>query len=230
MNFTEKQINNLLKDVYEGLVDLENLPVDLYTAISNYLASGLENIDSVIGKSLIRNLNSFSGAKVYSQIKEMTLIKNDETLKTYNEFKEEALKVYEQYNVNWLATEYNTTVQEGQNAVRWEQIQEQKQSLPFLQYSAVIDSTTDEICLSLNDITLPVDDPFWDANAPTNHFNCRCLLIQLDGSDADVTQGNQLELIAPTLNERAPLFNNNVGKSGVIFKEDHPYFNSLTDE
>ena len=72
---------------------------------------------------------------------------------------------------------------------------------------------------------LPVDDPFWDNNAPTNHFNCRCVLLQVDNEDANVTDNSKVEELSSNLMElKQPLFNDNVGKSDKIFPDNHPYF------
>jgi SPP1 gp7 family putative phage head morphogenesis protein len=234
MRYTQKQIDNLLDNIYFGVISIENLPKDLYAAISSYLISGLDvikedsSIDLLI--ALTKNLEYFSGAKVYSQINDISLLKDSNTIKSFSDFKTEALQIYNQYNVNWLETEYNTTIQQAQNCVRWEQIQQQKKTLPFLQYSAVVDVHTDEICLALNDVTMPVDDPFWDSNAPTNHFNCRCVLIQLDEFDSEQTPNETIDTLTPILENRQPLFNDNVGKSQMIFNEAHPYFENYADE
>lgn len=234
MDYTQNQIDNLLDNIYFGVISIENLPKDLYKAISDYLISGLDGINETASIDLLsvltKNLEYFSGAKVYSQINDLSLLKDIETIKSFADFKTEALQIYNQYNVNWLETEYNTTIQQAQNCVRWQQIQEQKKTLPLLQYSAVVDTHTDEICLALNDITMPVDDSFWDTNAPTNHFNCRCVLIQLDEFDGQQSSSENIDNINPVLENRQALFSDNVGKSKMIFNEAHPYFQDYEND
>ncbi len=61
-----------------------------------------------------------------------------------------------------------------------------------LEYSAILDSRTTEICEELDGHVHPADDDFWTTYSPPNHFNCRSILIpvtQLDtwtASDGDV--------------------------------------------
>lgn len=229
MNYTDKQIDDLITGIYSGSITVENLPTNLIEAIFVKLSSAFTEMESLPSKVLLgkltENLYLFSEAKTYSQINQISLLGENELIKSFADFKNEALKIYEQYNVNWLATEYSTTIAQGQNAVRWEQIEDQKKTLPFLQYSAVLDSHTSDICEPLDGICLPVDDPFWDNNAPTNHFNCRCVLLQLDVEDANVTDKDKVEELSSNLMElKQPLFNDNVGKSNQIFPDNHPYF------
>lgn len=232
MRYTKKQIDALIEGIYNGSITVRDLPVDLYEAIANKLLGALGTIESKASPALLNelreNLYIFSGAKTYQQINDISLIAEDESIKSFKDFKNEALAIYEQYNQNWLETEYKTAIGQAQTAVRWEQIESQKEVLPYLQYSAVIDNNTSEICLPLDGICLPVDDPFWDTNAPLNHFNCRCLLIQHDKEDAQnvgITPSEEETAISEQMNEeRQPLFNMNSGKDKVIFDDKHPYF------
>ena len=226
---SDKELDVLIAKVYSGEVDINSLPVNLYNAVSKHLIGALEKIEGTISKSLARelseNLQYFAGSKTYHFIKDLKIIKNKDEIKTFSEFKAEALAVNEQYNVNWLSSEYATTIGQAQMCERWEQIMEQKEKLPFLQYSAVIDDNTSEICLPLDGITLPVDDEFWDSNSPENHYNCRCSIIQLDEFDAEVTPKEEVESAEAKINEeRQPLFSGNPYKDKEIFNSSHPYF------
>ena len=55
-----------------------------------------------------------------------------------------------------------------------------------LQYSAILDDRTTEICQALNGGTWAEDSDVWDQYRPPNHYNCRSVLIpitELDGWD-----------------------------------------------
>lgn len=55
-----------------------------------------------------------------------------------------------------------------------------------LQYAAVLDSSTTEICSYLNDRIYKADSDVWNEFRPPNHFNCRSILIPvttIDGWD-----------------------------------------------
>ena len=229
MKYTEKQINDLLEGIYAGDIDVDSLPKDLYNAISKYLISGLGKIEGKISKSMLAELTSnleiFSGCKVYHSVREMSLLKDDKTLKTFKEYSAEAEKTFDQYYKQWAQAEYNTTIGQAQMVERWEQIENQKERLPFLRYSAVIDTQTSEICLPLDGICLPVDDNFWDSNSPLNHFNCRCTLEQLDEFDAVVTEESKADEVSKEMDDkREDLFNSNPYKDKAIFNDTHPYF------
>lgn len=234
IKYSEAQIENLIKGIFEGEIDKRNLPKDLYNAISKTLEEGIDvafgGEDSSLSDALQLNIRMFSAAKTYQQINDISLLK-DGDVKSFSDFKKEALEVYDQYNVTWLETEYSTTVGQALSARNWETIQEQKDVLPYLKYSAVIDENTSDICEPLDGITLPVDDPFWDKFAPLNHFNCRCLLESVDEYDAVVTPQDEVEEKAETVGaEMQDVFKSNPGKREVIFDKDHPYFDVPKDD
>ena len=56
-----------------------------------------------------------------------------------------------------------------------------------LEYSAILDSRTTNICRHLDDRVYPVDAPEWDSYRPPNHFNCRSILVPVTIVDDDVT-------------------------------------------
>ena len=56
-----------------------------------------------------------------------------------------------------------------------------------LEYSAILDSRTTEICRHLDGRVYPADSPNWDGFRPPNHFNCRSLLVAVTEIDEDVT-------------------------------------------
>lgn len=232
MNYTQQQIDALIEGIYNGSITTRDLPVDLYNAISQKLLSALGSVEGKPSQNLLRqlkeNIYMFSGAKVYQQINDISLLGNNDNIKSFKNFRDEALAIYNQYNKNWLETEYSTAIGQAQSAVRWEQIEDQKKELPYLQYSAVIDKNTSEICKPLDGVCLPVGDKFWNTNAPLNHFNCRCVLIQFDKTDATqagiTSKENADKATAEISKLRHPLFEGNSGKDRLIYNKEHPYF------
>lgn len=234
MNYSDEQIESLIANIYAGVIDEYNLPKDLYLAIGEYLEKSLHIAAKEVGvefggkpfellSELHENIYMFSGAKTFQQVREMTdLLINDEGVRGFSEFKKEVMKVYDQYNVNWLRTEYDTSIGQAQSALRWQQIEEQADVLPMLRYSAVLDANTSDICRPLDGITLPVGDKFWNVHSPLNHFNCRCLLIQTDGRP---TPKSLVDAAKKEMDDKMqPLFKMNPGKDKVIFNKEHPYF------
>lgn len=232
MNYTQQQIDALIEGVFNGSITTRDLPVSLYNAISDKLLSALGSVEGKPSQSLLNelkeNIYMFSGAKVYQQIQDISLLSNVDTIKSFADFKKEALTIYDQYNKNWLQTEYSTAIGQAQMATRWEQIEAQKFELPYLQYSAVIDKNTSDICRPLDGVCLPVGDKFWSVNTPLNHFNCRCTVIQFDKTDATqagiTSKENAEKATAEISKKRHPLFEGNSGQDRVIFNKEHPYF------
>lgn len=52
-----------------------------------------------------------------------------------------------------------------------------------LEYAAVLDSSTTEICRELNGKVYRTDSPEWDEIRPPNHFNCRSVLVPVTSID-----------------------------------------------
>jgi SPP1 gp7 family putative phage head morphogenesis protein len=108
-----------------------------------------------------------------------------------------------------LTTIFNTNMRVSYAAGRWEQIQRSKATLPYLMYSAVLDSRTRPAHRAWHGTVLPVDHPWWLAHYPPCGWNCRCSVIQLTESAArkrGITQtppsGPPRQWFNPTTGER----------------------------
>ena len=238
-----------MEGIYSGEITEYELPENLYFAIADYLKSNLykgfgikldklktlikegrEGVFSTKDLELLtelrENIYIFSASKLFQQSLEyqQMLYDEDGNFKPLDVFKEDFMSTYEQYNETWLETEYNTTYGQAQNAVRWNQVEKQKDVLPYLTYSAVMDDVTSEICAPLDGITLPVDDPFWDEYMPENHYNCRCTVEQHD-DESLITEQEEVDSKTDEIDKMMDdSFKYNVGKDGEIFPKDHPYF------
>lgn len=219
MNFTAKQREEILKGIHSGKYSPVDLPIDLCEVtvkkLKNAVKKGLADYEGELLESLNDNVSMFSSAKTFQQTLDMHSLLSEDL--TEDEFMKEAGKRFDLYNETYLDTEENTVLLQSQNARDWANIEEQKDALPLLRYSAVIDDNTAEVCRQCDGVVKPVDDPFWDMYSPENHFNCRCLTEQLDDEHSEVEPPEDLV-------EPAPVFNNNVGKTGEIFNKHHPYF------
>jgi len=235
VKYSEKQIEDLLSGIYDDKINVENLPEDLYFAIAEHLKEGLfkgfggdlaefGGKDYALLNELRENVYMFSGAKTYQEVREMGALLADS--ENFKDFRDKALEVYGTYNKNWLETEYNTAIGQGMQANQWNEIEKNKSDFPFLRYSAVIDDRTSDICEPINGVILPVDDPFWDEYTPLNHFNCRCVLEQIDKfEDVNVTPKGDIDTLKENLNNTvSDVFKMNVGKDGYVFSPEHPYF------
>jgi SPP1 gp7 family putative phage head morphogenesis protein len=233
--FSNEYLEALLKGIYSGDITEYSLPDFLYKSIAKYLKAGLyegyggtlkdfSGKDLQLLQELRENIYMFSAAKTYQQVKEIQGLLFDEKgdLRTQKQFNALGENTFDLWNKTWGETEYNTAVGQAQNAVKWNDIEENKDVLPMLRYSAVVDPNTSEICLPLDGMVAPVDDPIWNTVSPLNHFGCRCLLLQ-EGPAVKVTPGNG-DRVKDIEGKMQDVFKMNPGKDGYVFKEDHPYF------
>ena len=69
---------------------------------------------------------------------------------------------------------YRTNMQNAYMAGRWQELQDNRAAMPYLQYTAVMDNRTRPLHRELHGQVYHIDDPFWDTFYPPNGFNCRC--------------------------------------------------------
>lgn len=233
MKYTDKQIKELLHGIETGKINGYNLPEDLYNAITDYMKDGVfegfgSNLKNVIEQDrelltqLVENVHIFSGAKTYQQVKEINslLVDDNGELRSSSEFNKLGREKFELWNDTWGETEYKTAIGQSQMASKWNDIERNKDVLPNLEYSAVIDENTSDICEPLNGIIAPVDDPIWDTISPLNHFNCRCLIMQVDTEPTENYEDKAQEVEG----NMQDIFKFNAGKTGEVFTKEHPYF------
>jgi SPP1 gp7 family putative phage head morphogenesis protein len=184
-----------------------------------------DSADYKMLEALRKNVWQFSAAKNYSELREMShaLIGDDGQLRSFDEFKQIAYKINDQYVGRYLKAEYELAIAGGQMASKWVDIEANKSTLPLLQFDAVLDTQTTDLCRSLDGTTLPIDHPFWNRFYPPNHWGCRSTVRQL--SSGAVTSASKI----PSA-EIPPMFRVNLGKQGLIFPKDHPYFIEIPED
>lgn len=245
MIYSDRLIQSLFKGIYNGKIKPRALPASLYFAIADYLKKavyqgygvslsslkatkmpdGFTTADKLLLTELRTNIYLFSAAKTYQQVREMSsaLIDNDGKIVPFKQFREKADQTYTLYNKVWLRTEYDTAIGQAQSARNWIEIEKEADIFPLLEYSAVLDKRTSDICRPLDGIIAPVNDPIWKKIAPLNHFNCRCLLLQ-------VSEGKQTSAkvkkskVEETEKQMDDLFKMNPGQDKYVFSKKHPYF------
>jgi len=97
--------------------------------------------------------------------------------KSYSFFKT-SLFYWENNNTDKLRIEYDTAIGCLQMIQKWQDIQLKKNTLPYLEFDAVIDDYSNKLETSLNKIVKHVDDPFWDIYFPINFFGDRSCIRQ----------------------------------------------------
>lgn len=180
--------------------------------------------DLLAHQKLQSNLYAFSSAKTFSQIQELQNAIRDAkgNLRPYADFKIEALKINDQYNLNWLQTEYNNALNSSISAANWQRQIKDSDLFPYLVYQTIGDSNVREEHQRLDGIKLPINDDFWNTNYPPNDWGCRCEAIN-DSDPNGLTESDEAAQRGVG-SIRNKMFKNNPGKTGIIFKANHPYF------
>lgn len=163
------------------------------------------------------NTQVFAAFKNHQMTRAMgELLLDGDRLRTWEEFRDLANEISKVYNQQWLATEYNTAIGTGQMAAKWRELTGDPE-FPNLKYITVGDQRVREAHASLDGIIRPANDPFWDTYFPPNGWNCRCDVQAVDDAP---TEG---DTPAPPMPDG---FRNNPGKSGRIYDESHPYYDT----
>lgn len=162
------------------------------------------------------NVFVFSGFKTEKQIKDAAALLLDDNGKPrlWPDFKAKALELDHTYNTQYLSAEYNHAVASSQMASKWLGFKNLQDDFPNLVYQTAGDDRVRPSHVALDGIVKPMDDTFWNTNYPPNGWNCRC---DVDATDAALSSNT------PNVSND-PMFNNNVGKDGIVFPKSHPYY------
>jgi hypothetical protein len=234
LQYSDKQIQDLLDGIREGSITEYDLPDDLYEAIGNYLQKGLfqgfgGKLDDFSGKDyellsqLQDNVWMFSAAKTYQEVLDIRgyLYDADGNLRSVREFNELGRAAFSNWNDNYGRTEYETAIGQAQSAVGWNQIQEQKDVLPTLVFDTQGNACPE--CAPYDGFAAPVDDPVWDWLTPLLHFNCMCILRQED-ENYPLSDKKEYDATVARKDNVPEAFQMNPGKDGYVFSPSHPYF------
>jgi phage gp29-like protein len=219
---------HLAKQMHEGKIRPGYIDPDLYVWTRDKLFAGVtkgygdytpETPDEDMIMHLQKNIQVFSGFKTYNQLKDAQSLLTEENgqVRSFIDFRNDILQLDSQYNVNWLNAEYNLAVTNAQMASRWIDIEKNQKILPMLTFRTSGGDNVCPVCSPFDGISKPVEDSFWDVNYPALHFGCVC---DVEQSDSEV----ETDIGERDLPEVKPMFRNNVGKSGVVFPNSHPYF------
>lgn len=216
--------DRLASVIYAGAGDPEALLIDLplYELINEQLQAAIEvaweATDPKLKSFLSKNVQRFSGFKSYRVCQEMTKKLFDEAgnIRDFAAFKADALLINQQYNVQYLKTEYEHAVAGAQMASKWSTFEPDG----LIQYRTVGDDLVRPEHRLYDGITLPASDDFWLTHYPPNDWNCRCDAVEMVDDDTAITTAEQLA----GLPQVPQLFAHNVGKTGKLFSDEHPYF------
>lgn len=168
-------------------------------------------------QSIERNLRDFAGHKQAVLTEQLRLMMTDKTGNklSRSDWEKRAASTLKRYNNRYLRIETQMATQAAQAAESWQEFERRKYLYPTLRYETAGDERVRQSHRALDGVVRPVDDPFWDTYYPPNGWGCRCKVIQTDEA---TTEGGGVDFDPPKG------FRGNVGKTGKLFGDDHPYF------
>lgn len=217
----QKLAERLIKALHGGDLFADTIDQPLYAYLRAYLEDavqlGFGVADEKLRGYLLANVQRFSGFKTAAVQRAMSEKLTDEKgqVRPFADFRADCLEINDQYNVQYLRTEYNQAIASSQMAAKWSEFDSNSQ----IRYDTVGDERVRQEHAELDGITRPQNDPFWDDHYPPLDWNCRCSATELD-HEAEATPHHELA----GLPEASEGFRENVGKTGKIFGADHPYF------
>lgn len=171
-------------------------------------------------KALRHSNEVFAAFKVHTMGQEMAakLYDSKGQLKPFGKWVEDVSAISSHQVGSWLQTEYDTAVIRAHAAADWREFERNKDILPNLRWMPTTSKepeSSHRVYWQMK-LTLPVDDPFWNEHHPGDRWNCKC---SLEATDDPVVRPKDME---PTKPQRG--LENNPGKDGHSFSDNHPYF------
>lgn len=204
-------------------------------SVQNFITTHADTLDSAfktvpmsdaMRRRLQRSDYIFSGIKTFHEINEAfpSLLNTDGTRKPFTQFLEEVKHIDKTYNQHYLAAEFNFAQASAAMAAKWEQYAQDGERY-LLQYRTAGDDRVRPEHASLEGVTLPITDTFWEEFYPPNGWNCRCTVTQVLKSQATPTPHEQaIALGEDALKlDKHRFFRHNSGITGKTFPDYNPY-------
>ena len=100
---------------------------------------------------------------------------------------------------------FDTNTRMAYAAGLWQRIERNKASHPYIRYITMQDERVRLSHRPWNNVTLPVDDPFWDTHFPPNGWRCRCRAMSINQKEYDAglsPNGETLNKTPPKIETR----------------------------
>ena len=199
--------------------------IEAHTSVLDRNLQRLEMSD-LMRQRLTRSNYIFSGLKTFHELNEAfpSLLDENGNKKTFERFLNDVRKIDETYNANYLRAEYNFVQASAEMAAKWEGFMEDGDRY-YLQYRTQHDDKVRPEHASLDRVTLPPSDTFWESYYPPNGWNCRCTVVQVLKRKYEPTPHDE----AMSLGEEAlqtdkkGIFRFNSGKEQKTVPDYNPY-------
>lgn len=233
MEFDADTIASFLTNIYKSKFDIDHdVEETMYRRtreiLTEAMATGVADaIDSGIVKmpeltfmhQLGHNIDVFSAFRVHRMQQDVArqMIDSEGKLKPFSQFKKDVQPYISHRNKAWLRTEYDTAIRRAHQATDWQQFEADKDVLPNLEWVASTSPNPGADHMVFWGTILPVDDNFWNEHRPGDRWNCKCELRQTDASATIPKVGNSKD-------DPQNGLENNPGKDGNLFSQNHPYY------
>ena len=204
-----------------------NLIRETFRVFNHAVSNGLgQEPDPAVSAALRENAFIFSGFKTHAELEQVSQMLVDEkgNIRPYNEFRQDVERINQDYNHNYLRTEYNQALQSAQMAGKWADFEKNKNFIN-LQYRTANDERVRASHRILHGTTLPVDDPFWKQYTPPNGWGCRCTVVAVPKDDYPVqdSQGSIAKAESCFKTPKEKMFKENLAEKKRLFPSKHPY-------
>lgn len=229
-------LNDILQEIYNEEVDKPSgISPTLFNANKEAFHKAIDNgfinspneeidTDAEFVNAIKHSADVFSLHRTATQSKLLAerMIDADGNLKSFEQFVKDTRPINEHYNKAWLRTEYDTAVLRAQMAADWKVYERDADVFPNLRWMQTTSVTPRETHAEfwMSNLTLPIDDPFWNQHRPGDQWNCKCWLQQT--SDPATTEQEMPE--PESMPEPKAGLKGNPAKTKQIFSQDHPYY------
>ena len=233
MRFNADVLGQFLRKIYDGFDTANEIEPTMWREILRVINEGtVEGLsqaavppthDRLFYQSLRHSNEVFAAFKTHTMGREMAakLLDASGNLKSFDKWVRDVSSISRHQVGSWLRTEYDTAVIRAHAAADWREFERNKDIMPNLRWMPTTspDPETSHAAYWKMKLTLPVDHPFWDEHHPGDRWNCKCSLEATDAPATPVPDGSAVGLPQRGLE-------NNPGKDGHTFSDNHPYFPS----
>mgnify|MGYP000218941825 CR=1 FL=1 len=201
---------------------------NLIEAHAGVLDRNLQRLEmsDLMRQRLTRSNYIFSGLKTFHELNEAfpSLLDENGNKKTFERFLNDVRKIDETYNANYLRAEYNFVQASAEMAAKWEKFAEDGDHY-YLQYRTQHDDKVRPEHASLDRVTLPASDSFWESYYPPNGWNCRCTVVQVLKRKYEPTPHDEAMALGEDAlqTDKKGIFRFNSGKEQKTVPDYNPY-------
>lgn len=201
---------------------------NLIEAHAGVLDRNLQRLEmsDLMRQRLTRSNYIFSGLKTFHELNETfpSLLDENGNKKTFERFLNDVRKIDETYNSNYLRAEYHFVQASAEMAAKWEKFMEDGDHY-YLQYRTQHDDKVRPEHASLDRITLPPTDSFWESYYPPNGWNCRCTVVQVLKRKYEPTPHDEAMSLGEDAlqTDKKGIFRFNSGKEQKTVPDYNPY-------